>query len=305
MSSPGLTPAGIGIGLGVYLGMNGGNGYTITLDSEGLLFRDQFNRANAGVLGNGWNENDASFQILNNQVYDDQAVWSNGYTRQDTAAPAAKRGFVVQCNVNPDATGYFTGISAIADGSADTSIYAGVGDVNDYEVTRIVAGSSTNTDADSTITVVAGSWYTVRLAIVANGSNLDASVWGAAALASSDELSNNLTKYAEILNVAEPTDSRKCGFTKWQVGTWDEFFVCGNESGGAITVTGVPTGYKIQIDSQTAVTESGGTVTIPLSTWAAYALPATTIKLLTDGDVVVGQLSPPAGVWGGQTYSVS
>jgi cytoskeletal protein CcmA (bactofilin family) len=78
-------------------------------------------------------------------------------------------------------------------------------------------------------------------------------------------------------------------------GFFDECFLCGRN----IVVTGLPTGWKVQVDARTAVVESGGSVTIDVDTWA---LPATTIKVLDGADVEQGTLTPSGGIFGGDIY---
>lgn len=78
--------------------------------------------------------------------------------------------------------------------------------------------------------------------------------------------------------------------------------------GNTIVINGVPDGHKVQIDSRTAIAETAGSVTFPLSTIQAWALPATSLQLLDAGDATVGAaFSPtgPTGVFGGDIYTVS
>jgi hypothetical protein len=65
-------------------------------------------------------------------------------------------------------------------------------------------------------------------------------------------------------------------------------------------VNNLRTGYKVQVDNRTAVTESDGTVTLDVDTWA---LPATTIKVYDSNDVLKAELTPSGGIYGGDVYN--
>jgi hypothetical protein len=82
----------------------------------------------------------------------------------------------------------------------------------------------------------------------------------------------------------------------WKNVSFSNFYVCGR----AITVTGLPTGYKAKLDSHTAVSESGGTATINCD---EYGLPGTTVTVTDSVDVTVATISPSGGVYGGDSFS--
>lgn len=87
------------------------------------------------------------------------------------------------------------------------------------------------------------------------------------------------------------------------------FLACGRN----VQVTGLPSGYKAQLDDGTAVVESGGTATIDVD---AVGLPAQTIKVLDGDDVEQASLTPNAitgrqgdaysgGIVGGDIFAFS
>lgn len=283
-------------------------GYAISEETTGLLNNDDFERANNPVVGGSpaWVEQDASYEIESTNLYDNQATWSNVFCYQTGGIPAARHGFVIQANIK-SLTGRFHGVGVFGNDDGDTSIYGGVTSGGNWEATRYVTGSPTDQDLDATRPSVNGSWYGVRLMITQNGSNVDVNTLSTDALADEDDLTEAFVETgAALTNVSRPTVGNLHGPTKWNSDNrLNEYIVMGNENGGAITITGVPTGYKIQIGTETAVVESGGTVTIPMSTWKTWAFPQSTIKLLTGGDVEVADLTLPDDIWGGHTFSVA
>ncbi len=72
--------------------------------------------------------------------------------------------------------------------------------------------------------------------------------------------------------------------------------------GRGILITGLPTGWKLQVDSEAAVIESGGTATLDIDT---LSLPKSDIKVLDGSDVQQDILSLTDDVWGGDEYNFS
>lgn len=283
---------------------------TLAEGTSGLLFRDQFDRSDAAIVGGdpAWSENDASFEISTNRLYDSQATWSNVECYQDASGMIATRyGFALQSNVMFEVNGNFVGIGAFSGHGDDSSLYVGFSNVNHMELTRRVSGSAISQDFDATLTGVAGTWYTVRMTVTQNGSNVDLRGLAFKGLAASSELTNALTQYTSLSNMAYPSATDLFGPVKYRGAYWDEVILMGNANGGAIVVTGLQagSGQKIKFDSNTAVAEVGGTVTIPMSTWETWAFPCTTIYLLNSSDVELDSDSPAGGLWGGHTYTVS
>jgi hypothetical protein len=278
---------------------------SITVNTTGKLFRDDFNRGDSGVVGGtpAWTENDASYEINTNQLYDNQATWNNVFMYQTTGLPAVKHGFCIQANYKSVAS-RFHGVGAFNDvAQADSSIYAGFSSGGNWEVTRIEGGVNQAQDLDTTLDATAGEWYGVRMMVTQNGSNVDVSCLATTKLDDNDDLSKAFAETgAALTNQPYPTSGVFHGPVKWNSDQWmDEYIVMGNETGGAITMDGLPTGYKLQIDSNTAVAESGGTATIPMSTWKTYPFPSTTVKVLDDGDSLVE--SKTTAVYGGATMT--
>ena len=77
--------------------------------------------------------------------------------------------------------------------------------------------------------------------------------------------------------------------------------------GKTITVTGLGSGQKIQVDSRTAIEEVDGTVTIDVKIWAVNAngFLGDAIKLLSPADAELDSITPANGVNGGDTYAAS
>lgn len=90
-----------------------------------------------------------------------------------------------------------------------------------------------------------------------------------------------------------------------------QYYACGRN----IAVTGIPTGFKVQIDSRTAVAETAGAVTLDAD---KFEFPWNVLKLLDADDVEVGSVTPTVtsgraaggsvlagGGWGGDTVVIS
>jgi len=274
----------------------------ITMISDGLINLDDFNRPDSATVGGGWTEDDTSFEIDSLQLLDTQAVWSNGDVWRSTPALPAT-GYVLQSAIRIAVNGNFGGICTRKLGGADTSYYCGFSNVNDAEITKYVSGGVSLQDLDGVQQFLAATWYGVRMSVEASGPSLALTGLFTIALASSDDLTEDFVQRVQITDGSPLSDTGRYGFTKYREVRWDDHIAMGNASGGAIMITGLPSGYKLQVGSRPAVVESGGTATIPLSTWREWAFPETTVKVLDASDVEVASLSPPGGFYGGASFS--
>jgi len=138
-------------------------------------------------------------------------------------------------------------------------------------------------------------WSIVRAVTKVSGPNLVLNLWGVPAASGTDLTPQPLFK-------ATWTDTTPLPLGYWGVvmGWWGGAVDTLRAYGRLITMTGLPTGWKVQIDSETPVVESGGSVTISAE---GLVMPATTIKVLDAGDVEQSSLTPVGGFWGGATFS--
>ncbi|KKL56375.1 hypothetical protein LCGC14_2246060, partial [marine sediment metagenome] len=169
---------------------------------------------------------------------------------------------------------------------------------DEFRIARFTAGVEGIVDILAE-TLDRNSFHTFRIVLEESGA--DALLRAYYALASAqDDLSNDVVLKVNITDpspVANSSPTNKYTIEQTDAGSIvDEFFLCGRN----IVVSGLKTGQKVQVDSRTAVVESGGSVTLDVDTWA---LPATTIKILSGAGTEITSLTPSTGIWGGDIYS--
>lgn len=279
--------------------------YSIARSTDGLAFRDRFNRADANALGNGWTEVESAatdLRIVGQQVAG-AAVTNEiaGVRPADEIGAAAPT--MVQANVRARGSSIIMLASRFDGSLPETDAYRFFADYRtgqeDWILARAASGSFSTLCTSTVSPPLVNQWRGLRG--VVNGDNVK--------LLSTPTLVNGQVLTTDFVVRCDETDPspietfnrtmfRRLSLATGQLSDFDEFFVCGVE----ITVTGIPTGWKIRIDSRPAAVESGGSVTIDVTTWA---LPATTIRLFDVDDVEQATLSPASGIWGGDVYAVT
>lgn len=255
--------------------------------TDGLVLRDQFNRANNVAVGNGWIEiTPANAELASNQL-----KWTGG-TNVRRQTPAQPDELIIQINFN----GFTSVIGARSENAVagyNLEKFSGT-----WFLRKYVGGSIVQSD---TLSETTSDWNTHRLVLEPSGDDLLVRAYAALAIADGADLSNDVslkmsfTDTSPVVN-SSPTDGMLLAMVTPSVDSFgDEFFLCGRN----VVVSGLKTGQKVQIDSHTAVSESGGSVTIDVDT---FALPATDIKILSSSDVELTTLTPSAGIWGGDVY---
>jgi len=294
-------------------GSSGATSYSIAEGTTGLIFRDGFDRADSATVGNGWVENDASFEISGSTLYDGQVIWSNVECYQNAAfmtgsssgTYGARHGFALQGNMKTRAAGAFAAIGMFSLHSNDTSLFCGIGNVNHFELNRYVSGSSTHQDLDSTVTGTVGELYGIRMTIAQTGSNINArGLIVTSFLSASNTLDQDFVQHVALSDIPYPSAGDLFGPTKFNGAVWDEIILMGNPSGGAILVDNVPTSYSIQIGSYPEVAETASAVTFSMATWETWAFPQYTMSLLS-ASVEITTWKPAAGIWGGHILSIN
>ena len=280
---------------------------SITRDVDGLIDSDDFNRAN-GTVGGGWTEGTPGNWGLDrgggnylahtdNAIYDPTGVWKVS----SPVLPAPP--YVIQVNARNIETGANPGAAyLLVEGvvAGDTEYQWGMeGGNRNFNLRKRNAGGDDWFEdgtgwSDNT-------WYGLRLMVTESGGDITLKGHATAALTDREDLSKAFVLLEQHTDIAAlpPQSGTYYGFAAYDGVDFDNYFLF---RGFNLVVTGLPTGYKIKIDGRSAVAESGGTVTIDVSLWA---LPATTIKVLTAGDVEVDTLTPSGGIWGGDEYSFS
>ena len=138
-------------------------------------------------------------------------------------------------------------------------------------------------------------WNIVRAVTEVSGPNLILKLYGVNAASGTD-----LTPQPVLKTSWTDTTPLPLGYWGIVMGWWSGAADTIRAFGRVITLTGLPTGWKVQIDSETPVVESGGSVSISAE---GLVMPATTIKVLDGSDVEQANLSPVGGFWGGATFS--
>jgi hypothetical protein len=274
--------------------------------ASGLIFREQFNRANSETVGNGWTETNGWHEIATNQL----KHHTNGQINTSYQSKTHDLiDYCVQVNQYKGApgTGWQGSATRIPD---DDTFSSGGWGAAAYAIWQTDNGANIKLHDGTDFRIThAGyakeQWNTLRGLYTISGSDLILELLTAVNVTNGQTLDVDVVSRGTYTHTSPltGTPNNQIALLSDEVGDeWDEYMLF---KGGAIVITGVPTGYKIQIDSRTAVTESGGTVTIPSSTWKTWAMPCTSIKLLDGGDVQIGDtLTPAAGIWGGHAFSV-
>lgn len=278
----------------------------ITLQNSGLIFHDNFKRANSFAVGRpagstapNWTEDEVDAeecQILRGQFW---AGTLNENAECVRNSPAAPQDYIVQTTmrvVDTRAGGVITNRSA-GTGAANQYAYIWQKATNQWQLYEngaqlAVAGDTVGTG-----------WIHTRLKTVLSGGN------------------RVLTGYGTVGNLRTPNEPRavvqKLTFTDVTptAGTWygltlgwgtsqhQYFIACGITT----IITGIPTGWKAAIDNGAPVAEVAGQVSFDFST---LQLPSYVIRVLDGSDVQQDYLSPVrtlqgvqvAGVFGGDTY---
>lgn len=298
----------IGIGVGIGFGGKPDVTYTISRDTAGLLYEDQF-----GSLDGDWlNGNGSGSAVIS--VSGGVLTCDGNCCAYRVVSTPSDGDQIVQANLK----GNFPGVFGYGDNDNEEKdlLAAQQGGISGYgcrhrdNLNRFEGMQSWLTG--NTIVKAGGvdptnnTFQTNRVVIEhVSATNKKVRFYYATSLADSEDRSNDVTQFGTELDDTEFNNGKAFGDAPKHVGIWfndsgqqaDQFFVCGRN----IVVTGLANGHKIQVDARAAVEESGGTVTIDVDTWA---LPATTIKLLDAGDNELATLTPDGGIWGGDEYSV-
>lgn len=278
-------------------------GTLLEIDS-GLFFKDDFDRPNSNVVGNGWIEAElvaTEIQILNNQIFENSAGGADRYAFQAMIG-SERSGVLVQAICKYEFSGasgsgtgvwgrgramdtpLFSGYLLLPNAPSNQwELYSGAGGVWTLRASFIEPGGLVNT-----------AFHQTRLRIYGGvdggmGANLEVEGYGTDGPTGELALKVSYSDPAEVFG-----EWPACRF--WgNLAASDNFFACRDK----ITVSGVPTGWKVQVDSRTPVVSVGADIDIDISTWE---LPWTTIKILDTSNVEQDSITPPpafSGAGGG------
>lgn len=275
---------------------------TLVRDSTGLVLPDPFTRANSNTVGNGWSEpllsEDANaVRILDNQLQMDDAA--SGLYRSGFAFPDSG---MVQMNVKVDAASVFAKIGIFSDliSASPEDSYGFVLDEAggpQISVSETTAGSGAF-PAQTAVVVSGSAWWGLRGIWEKSGGDLILTTVITAGLTDGTDLSKPFTnKLATFTDSPQRLSSGELYiFSNTGPITIDEFIAQGRN----LVINGVPTGWKGQVGTETAVVESGGVVTIDVD---LLNTPQTTLKVLTSGDAEQASLTLTDDIWGGDIFT--
>jgi hypothetical protein len=265
-------------------------------DTDGLRIYDPYDRDNGNDVGNGWTEYEdaaADLQLFTGWLYHVNQG-DTDYTMR--TSPAAGNTYIVQCNVqilnaNGGAGLHICGTTPGSDGYV-VQLNRNSGDLEIWD-------ESTSTKVANTAYTPGEGWNTIRCVVTITPSTSTRIVVYAGAASSGGDRTATLTEKLDYTDSTSPNQGSGYGTSQGWWSSYIDSYMC---FGHDIVVSGLPSGWKVQIDSDTPVIESGGSVTIDVD---GRALPATVIKILDSVDVEQDSLTPSGGIYGGDIYSFS
>ena len=291
--------------------------------TDGRVCQDNFTRADSNTIGApvlfppgaaAWTELGESgagdLRILSNEY--DQAVDTPStllLRRSDDPLPTE---FIIQATLRARVSNAFPRIFAYhndafpgpgsdlydagldrASGTFELRVVDG-GSVVASDIVAVPGGVSVGGPAPSAIN------YGVRLVGRTSGSDFDLTGYMNAPLGSTLSLSS--AKGYAVALIASVTDVSPIlavgtyGYDSSRRSFSGRFDACGVD----LTVTSLSTGTTIEVDGSTPVAESGGTAVLPMDD---VPIPGETLTLKI-GSSIIGTLSPPQGLFGGDEYDL-
>lgn len=279
-------------GCGVYSDVpNGGQG-TILQTATGLIFQDDFNRAD-GVPGSNWDiRGTASFWSIVGNVL--TAKLTNATPQQILVATSvfgsARGEMVVQARMRRVGVTLtsFPGIQARDDATAGSSFL--------WVMTNTASGT-----VDEFRRILGGGSTVLNTSPAYNGNN----VWQQFKLVVKDSQQQGWKDGVLTLNLNNTALNAVTGraglYAGWFTSTSDyhEFDDFAVYKRNVITMSGLPTGYQLHVGTRYGA-ESGGIATID---FVQDLFPFASVEVADSNGILIARLTPSGGVWGGDTYS--
>ena len=261
---------------------------TISQTTSGLLFRDQFNRAN-GPVGSSWTVESGAWAISNNSL--EIAIAGSQSAVLRLSAIADRKDFHVQlmstrsnlvnyASIYARRSGgnmYLADLGSSAEHSGNARLYRQTGGsyaLLGYGDTTAIA----NTPYRLTFSVIGNS-----LRFYSNGRRL----FSVADTTAGNNINGNLA-----LNTYAQGDTGTIRI--------DDLILC---SSRIVTMTGLPIGHVMRVGSiVSGPATSSGSVSLDL---LASPLPVSAVEILDEEDVMVQSFTPANGVCGGDTYALT
>lgn len=273
-------------------------GASLERTTSGLILFDDFdnNGVQTNTVGNGWTEQGenvaADWQITSNDP--GRCFWDNAGTgrleRSSPAMPASE--WILQVALSPRVSNAFP--RAYAQGAAHpTDTFYDIGldnNINEIEMRHVEGGSLINQTVKA-FTVTTNSFYKLRMVGRLSGADLVLSGYhsaGTVAIGAGDVNGAVTSVGADVTDTSPILSGGFYGFNPSRQSHFGYILLTGAD----VKVTGLPTGYKAKIDSEAAVTEVGGTATIPRD--SVDNIIGTTITVLNASNEEQASLTPDA-----------
>jgi hypothetical protein len=269
---------------------------------SGLLLADDFNRPDSASLGNGWTDHESGGTVV---ISSNMATASAGLFQTaggQRSTPPTSSDWIMQHNVNFEGgNGDYVG-SLMSNWNGINIHSTGDGyqfqwNANSQQIFIKEWNTGIGSQKDSGVWTDPGSgWSTFRLVGETSASHLLLRAYVISASNSEDQ-SNDFGTAKMNTDLASPKTAANYGWVSSNaISVTDVYFICGRN----ISVSGLPSGWKVRIDSRASVTEDGaGNVEINVDEWA---LPATTLYVLDASDAEQDSITPASGIYGGDTY---
>jgi hypothetical protein len=271
---------------------------TISRTATGLLFKDDFNRAD-GSPGANWVIESGSWAIVGNKL---QATITRNvatWVRIASTALPDRQNIHAQLTIarsnlqtylqtiirrTPDHLNFYTYDARASDDGTDPNGTA------TYRFTN--GGYARLAGGAHTVTYAAGVSYRVNPSMI--GTSQRGWINGTlGALVSGDATAANQSNGG----VALETYGQPAGPTS-ATATIDDVIIC---SSSTVTITGLPSGYKLRVAGIVSAAATGGAaVSVDL---LGTQLPVAQIEILDSANTVVKVYAPADGVWGGDQYT--
>lgn len=271
---------------------------SIARTASGLLFSDNFNRANEDLKDDADWDGSAVLDLVSNEIKSDpNDTVGHEMCRVEIATIAQRGEMVVQCRGFFTDGGTFTTPRTIILMSSDLNraFSFGLQIRRDNDTDPKVFLYYTNNGLPivgiqeiSTLTLLANTYYTMKLWVK---DSLQRGYIDAVLRVSGTYAGNDAKIFSP--GIARDTGG---GIIGGKFSKFDDFFVYASNE---VTMTGLPTGYQVKVGAESAV-ESGGTAVVDI---AGVTCPAGRVDVLNAGGATLETFAPAGGVYGGDTYA--
>lgn len=266
---------------------------TLVVAVSGLLFRDDFTRAN-GALGANWIVESGAWVIEGNRLKHTGVRNAQLRARLAAATFVARKDMVVQALVQRDDLRFFLDLSSRNDGvnfyyGQVAASDAGGGQANCVQLNRIAGATNLNMITGANAAPVAGVAQRLTMAVAGNVQR----IWvnGGILLTANDaSVANNVNGVGGLGSFGQPAGLAN------PIGWVDDYTVYAST---VLTVTGLPAGYTVRVGALVSVA-SNGVDPVTLDCLGSF-VPLPLVEILN----AVGGVSDSsaAGIYGGSTLT--